>query len=478
MQTKLLLIIITFFLIYNDCKAQFFEANNYCIKDLPQSNNLNPSFVSRYKFYVQFPALDINLNYRGLSFYDVYNSENQDGDLYINLNKLNDKLYDNKLLSFQLNLGLIAFGYRYKNNYFNFRITEKNDFRYIFNNHLIEFAAKGNVAFLTKEMNLSPKIKFTNYTELGFNWVRKKSKYLYYGITGKLLFGKAYADSNDYDLTLKSNSHADYFQAKGSGKMYVYLPNLDVVNDTIRTADDIKLYNLEQKHILNFANKGFAVDVGVRYKYRNNITFSSSLIDFGFINLNNGYELSKSYEQRVDMLDLSHSINDHDPNYKDVKDVYKETIEDIKNKIDTSKFVVSKKKSFVSFLTPKIYAGVEYKYNKNLKFNGLLMTELYDYDLYAGISLAAQYNTKYFNIIANTMYSSNTLDAGVGFNVKLGFFQLFMASDNILSGLKLLNARNLNFRFGLNIVPIKFKEKYTVENFCEKYLKQRLDEEF
>jgi hypothetical protein len=110
--------------------------------------------------------------------------------------------------------------------------------------------------------------------------------------------------------------------------------------------------------------------------------------------------------------------------------------------------------SFATLLPVKIYFGVDYQLNDAINVSGLSRVRIIGSTIHT--SLTASANTMIWNRLSlSASYSimESTFDnLGLGVGIKGGPFQIYAATDNLISPFYPSKARNMNLRIGINFI--------------------------
>jgi len=253
----------------------------YLMHDVPQSNLLNPAVQLQCKYFVGIPALNsIHLSYSNTAF--TYND--LAGSDSWNIEGVFDQMHRVDLYSGEAMLHPISLGYRHKSVYFTFHIAEKVHGYQTVPKDLAEMMAHGNGPFVGETARfdgLRSGAYHTREYSLGISKVM--GPYLTAGIRARLLFGKAnlHTGRSRVDLTTQEDNFGMFLDAD-------YTLNgsfpVTITEDADGNINGIVLEDIDPyQYMMNRGNQGFALDLGVIYRYNEQITLSASLLDLGFL---------------------------------------------------------------------------------------------------------------------------------------------------------------------------------------------------
>ncbi|HAN18289.1 MAG: hypothetical protein A2X13_04700 [Bacteroidetes bacterium GWC2_33_15] len=408
---------------------------------VPQSNLLNPAVQIDCKWYVGIPALtstQFNYSNTAFSFNDILEGGN------LNIDALNDNVHRADLLATELHLDLISIGYRHNEYYITFNIAEKVNLAITYPGDLVGLAWQGNSQFLGETAGFNNlRTNTSYYREYSLGISKVFDPYRTFGIRAKLLFGKLgvysgksemslYTDETTYDLHLEGNITANSS-----------FP-LTVNQDANGNITGISMGEIDPMGTLfNSQNKGFAIDLGAIYRYDENITLSGSILDLGFIHWKtdpNNIHLEGSFDYSGTGLE-----SDFDS---------QEYILDLRDSVFNSFTQDITRDSYYSWLPLQIYLGGMYQYMPKLGIGAVSRNVIYRNKLHSSLTLSA--NTVLWNKFSASLswsYLNNTYkNIGLGLAWHGRGIQLHMVSDNVLGIFNPLDARNLNIRFGFNLM--------------------------
>lgn len=440
--------------------AQKMNNTLYLMQNVPQSNQLNPAIQPECKVFLGFPGLSsIYFNYanNGFTYDDIIKDGTglQKDSLVVDINSFHDALKSTNRITNQLDYTFFSLGIRAKKMFFTLDVSSKVDTRLGFDKGLVSFFKDGNAAYMGRTANLGAiGLEGTAYNEVALGVSKQVTEKLTVGIKAKALFGVANMHMDDSDLSVYTSESGDLVQLRSKQLMKVSMP-LDITEkadpDGTNYIDDIDINDddMDAKFFSGTNNKGFAFDLGATYQFDEKTTFYASILDIGGIKWNDTYELYQDATFDWKGGDWSQSGNSNDPNYREIEDV----MEDLTDSISDAFRFRDKTGSYSRALPTKIYLGGSYELNKRINVGAVSRTEIYNGKLRPSLTLSA--NTRVIrNFSASLSYSmvnSSYNNIGVGVAAKLGPFQLYAVSDNVLA-MNPNTAKTANIRFGMNMM--------------------------
>jgi len=264
------------------------EVNSlYFLNEWSQRHTLNASFAPEYGYF-SLPVLGgVNMNISSNSgltnFIYPYNNEfvtflhsSVDGQQF--LNKLSPTTYIRQ----GINLNLLSFGFFTKNNSFwsfDISLKEKTDI-----NIPIDFFRLAKLGMQNQTSNVFDLKNFnvtqSNIAQFSLGYSRDLNTQWRVGVNAKLLAGLSYEKVNysKFDVTLANNQYT----MTAVGDYQLRSKFLSFEKDSNNNYDFTK--GKVQSSQIKPAGYGGAIDLGVTYKPRKNLTFAAALNDIGFIN--------------------------------------------------------------------------------------------------------------------------------------------------------------------------------------------------
>ncbi len=194
-----------------------------------------------------------------------------------------NKLAPRNFLNHRIAYTLLAIGLRHNQYYFTFSINEKDNSLVFYPRDLVLFALDGNTQFEGERLSLhSTGVFFNHYREYALGVSKQIDAAKTFGVKAKLLFGKLNIETEKMNLGLLTEENTFDLLFDADSRLNASFPYSLEVEDG--NYDTILRYDAPvTDYIFNRSNPGIALDVGFIYKYADQITFSGSLLDLGFI---------------------------------------------------------------------------------------------------------------------------------------------------------------------------------------------------
>ena len=428
--------------------------------DLPQSNLLNPAVQIKCKWYVGIPLLastQLNYSNSSFSFNDVFSTAS--GSATLDIDNFMSNVKKTNLLSTELHLDLISIGYRKDDYYITFNIAEKVNAAVTYPGSILELAWEGNTLFLgeTEKFN-NLRTHTTYYREYALGVSKVWDAYNLFGARVKLLFGKANIYSGKSEMSLYTDPNTFNLEVEGDIKINTSFP-ITVNQDADGNISGITMGELDPLgFLMNGKNKGFAIDLGWIHKYSDDLTFSASLLDLGFIRWQTditNIHLSGAFDYSG--VGLGTGFDDT------------EYILDIRDSLVNSFDQTVTQEKYYSWLPTQIYLGAMYQYRPKLGIGVVNRNVIYRNKLHSSLTLSA--NTTLWNKLSGSLSWSYLNNSYKNVGLALAWhgrgLQFHAVSDNVLGFFKPMDARNLNLRFGFGLMlgcPKNKKEELKMSN--------------
>ena len=415
----------------------------YFMDQVPQASALNPAYATRCT-YLGLPVISSfhgNIGHTGFSYNQVFPKAN--GTRIVDFDYLEQRLHRLDLFTSGVHVDLFSLGMPYRDYFFSFRVTDKAEAMIHYPKNLFELPWAGNSPFVGETATVKRVgANFNYYREFSLSASTWISNDLRLGIRPKLLFGKLNLNTRQEEFLLETHTDDYRVDAEGSYRINASLPVV-VRQDSTGLIRSVRLKDglSWQDVVWNARNPGLAVDIGAVYVGLDNWTLYGSLLDLGVIRWSdelNNFEATHQFRfEGLDQQDL------------DAADDYGRIMRD---SLRDSYQVVRSHKPYFTFRPLHTYLGMTYQLNDqmaagilehNIVYRGRIFPSLtfsFNSRLNDWASLAVSYSYNH--------YSFRNL--GAAFSVQSDKLQFYAAADNLLA-MDLLNVRNINLRWGLNL---------------------------
>ena len=349
-------------------------------------------------------------------------------------------------------LTVLEGGFKKGKNFYAASITEREFTEVSFNRNLVNLVVSGNYPYLGRSYysgNFG--VSAAHYREFTFNYSHDLTKKLTIGAAAKILFGMSTVHSNGLHFRATSTALGNYLDVTASGRVRLSVP---VDFDYTSRGEIKKVYSLPnytaRDYMINFSNPGFAMDLGLSYHLNKKTEISASIIDLGMIGWRSNVA---QFIEQGHFLYRGLSLNDP-AKTPPVITVLNPLINQLSDSISAAFRPDTSVTHFATLLPVKIYFGLDYQLNDIWNLSGLTRIRIINNTIHT--SLTASANTLLWNrLTLSASYSlmESTFDnLGLGAGIKAGPFQLYAATDNIVSPFYPAKARNMNLRVGINFI--------------------------
>jgi hypothetical protein len=423
------------------------QQNNtlFFMHSVPQANFLNPAVQQDCGLFIGLPfisSIHVNAANSGFTLNQLLEKQ-PDSSYRIDADFVANKLAPRNFFTTEVHTTLLAIGLRHNAYYFTFSVNEKDNSMILYQRDLASLALNGNTQFEGQKVSMqSTGVFFNHYREYALGISKQIDEAKTFGVKAKLLFGKLNAETRKMNISLftEENTFDLFFEA--DTRINASLP-YSLSADNSGNYDVVEPYNAPlMDYILNRSNPGFALDFGFIYQYTDELVFSGSLLDVGFIryasNLTN-YSLNGNFQYDGPLND---SI---------VTEAYFATLFNSLNANMEDNITAD---PYYHFLTPRVLLGAGLVVSPKITINALWYNQFHQMKYQTGLMISALARPlKNLETSLSWSYMNRSaLNLGVGIAYGRSPLQFYLVSDNILAPLFPMSTKNLNLRLGLNIL--------------------------
>ena len=436
----------------------------YNFTSVPQSMLINPGSDVKYNWFIGIPlssGFSINVGSSGFSAFDLFANNGIDFNAKLRnvifSTSRNDKVSINQQL--EIFSGGFKLGDWQKGSYFSFGMYQELDlFSYMPKDYAI-LALDGNKDYLGKIFDfgdLSAKGELLSVFHLGYH--KNVSEKLIIGARGKIY-------SSIFNLSSTKNS-GYFYTIPGTTSIYEQVISSNVLvntsgftNYTDNYSDNVKSDILKKTFF--GGNLGLGFDLGLTYYPKENIQFTASIVDIGFIKhtsevRNYSYKGYYKYEGLTPDFILGNSNN-----------LIKEFYDAIPLETLSLKYTTWRPVKFNSSIQYSFGDGRNTDCNclgNEMKFKNSVGAQLFVMSAprTSLMALTTYYRRKFFDSLE--MKSTYTIDSysskniGLGLSTTIGKVNFYVLADNLLEYRDVSKANSLSFQLGFNII---FPDKNT-----------------
>ncbi|WP_281234700.1 DUF5723 family protein [Flavobacterium gelatinilyticum] len=436
----------------------------YNFTSIPQASMVNPGADVSYKFYFGIPILSgisANLGSKSFSAYDLFADNgvdfNQKVRNVVNKSSRNDKVITNQQL--EIFSGGFRIGGKESRSYISFGAYQEFDFFMFMPKDLALLALEGNKDYMGKSFNLgdlSLKAEVLSVFHVGFH--KKISDKLVLGGRAKIYSSGANAVSTNNSGYILTN------QTDGTPNIYnqVVSSNLELKTSGISafTKDEYEgniASDIAHNTFFN-GSLGLGLDAGITYYFKDNLQFTASIIDLGFIKQSKDIETltyKGTYQYQGANPDF---LGSDDP--EDVFDEFDKAIprDTLHNK-------------YTTWRPTKLYTSLQYSFGEsrsdddcncrgqvNKRYKNAVGGQVFAMSAprvpIAALTFFYQRNI-FEKLDAKVTYTFDTFsnkNIGLGLSGTLGSFNIYALVNNVLEYKDVSKANSAAFQVGLNFV--------------------------
>ena len=442
------------------------DGNNltYYLANFPQRIRLNPAYQPEYRAWVGLPVLSgVSLNYMNSSFglNDLLQKGGKDS-LYVDIDRMYKSLRKRNIISFNNENSVLTVGFRVNSWYATLDVTQKNDFVFRTNKDIFTFLKNGNAGYIGKTTDLGKLgLRASVYDEFAIGLSKQVNSRLTVGVRVKYLLGIANVHMRNSKITVHTQADGNTLELHSKQDIRLSAP-VTMTENPVSQGEyidwdnfDFDLDDFKTSMVLNTKNPGFAMDLGAEYQLNERLKLYASLTDLGFIHWgakNYRFTQNTRFEWKgADISDIHQNIDD----------AFDDMIDSLKDNFR----LVRGESSYTTMLHTRFYTGAEYEVSRMLSVGGLLQLSMMEKVFYP--SLTASANARLLrNVSASLSYTilpGNYVNLGAGVTAKLGPFQLYVATDNLLAA-NYTATQSAGARFGINMLfgyRPKHRENYS-----------------
>jgi len=374
------------------------------------------------------------------------------------VSELLNTLETRDFLKFNTQIEVVSGGYRYDDKtYFSFGFYHEIDVIGYFPKDIITLLNEGNAAYLNRSFDLSQLLyKFDVIGVLHAGITRE--------INEKLLFGarfKIYSSSLNIET---SNNYGTFTTVDGSNNILThYLDNIDInfrtsglVNTDNEIINDASTYI--QKTFLG-GNLGIGLDFGMTYRISDQLEFTGSLLDLGFIHHKSDIKNSSAKGSYIfEGIEFLYNPSSS-PNY------WGDLNEDFKEKIPRAE----NQDSYISWRPAKVNAALKYSFGETRSKYCYDNTYKDFYPNALGVHLNTVFRAlspqleltgfyektftdKFHAKVTYTLDSYSFYNIGAGVSAQIGKINFYGMVDNILQFSDIASANSISLQLGVNLI--------------------------
>lgn len=440
----------------------------YSMQAIPQSNYTNPALMPNPSFHIGMPGLSsvqIGIGNSGFNAHEVLEMRND--TTFFMFNNFIDALKPSNNISTNFDLEVFSFGFKVKeNHYFNFAVSTKFVTKFSYPKALFDFLYKGNGAFLGETISFD-KLGFRalHYNEAMIGYTYNVSEHLTIGAHFKAIQGLGNAETKKTNISILTQEDNFFITADADIEAYTSVLGFGIGNDTASNEDFDPI-----AYATNTQNRGYGLDLGFNIKINEKLSVGASVIDLGKITWKSDVVQFKSKNPNASYTytGIEQGEMFGDDNNLNFGEQMNEVLDSV---IKIFQLDTIHGGSYTTPLNTQFYFHSLYKLDKKTQLSAVLRIQTYQNILYPKLQLGVSRQIgNFLHLHGNYTMDRNSL-ANIGFGMasNLGPFQLYVTTDNILSGIvynryifgdindskRILlprNTKHMNLRFGFNLI--------------------------
>lgn len=418
----------------------------YFQKQLPGANQLNPAFHPDVKFYVNAPYLSsFYLGFESPFSFEQLTGEWEAGDsLYIDRDRVFKSLKNRNYFSFELYNEFWRSGFSFGRHFFHLNIAKVFSAKFAFEKDLIGLLLYGNAneRYFGKTLNLDRNgLNMTSYHEIGLGYSFEVNQKLTLGTRLKYLNGAFNVWTEKSNIILYTNEASNYPLTATSDFLIKTSSTISDFDNMIDQIEGYKWFNFTGNH-------GYGMDLGADFHPNEQLGFSASVVDLGWIrwkqNVNNFYSENPGVAYTFSGFDINDFIQEG--SFNDTVD-FLDTI--------TDQFRLAKNSEpYTSHLSPKVYLGAVWSISDKNDLGLMIRTDFAEDRTQPSITVNyTRQIGKWASVYGNySILASQIANIGLGFSVRFGPVQIYLLNDMAYALVIPTRARNYNFHYGINFL--------------------------
>ncbi|MDY0280991.1 MAG: DUF5723 family protein [Salinivirgaceae bacterium] len=441
-------------------------ANMYFLHSVPQSGRLNPATNHDFSGYFGglivpingqiLPSINFGVNLNSFCYSDlIYKPGGAFGDslaLVFSDSILGRKFVDGlkpiNRIDFHTYIDLLHFGFRLNDVFWSFSAVEKIEAGIAFPRDILRLPLYGNANFPDPVIDLSNfGGSVLHYREFGVGANYQYTTELSFGAKAKVLFGMANINMAKTDIQWETDPATSNFQFNADFDINMTQPILDITDLRYDTEGDSLIFENTEKdfdplsYLMNMKNMGVAFDFGATYSPISDVTVYASITDLGFIRWKDQVTNIKAKGQ-FDFTGLN--LNDLLDDSINMGDAY---IDSLFNMLDLK----LSHESYKTTVPLNVYLGGTYNLTDVISFGALYHGRRWFDEFQSAFTISANVNRKGFGAVLSYTAMKNNMDnLGFGVAFRVGGWQTFIMTNNLLDAIYPQNARDITLRIGSN----------------------------
>jgi len=416
----------------------------YGMQGIPQSAAQNPAFRPNASLVIGLPVMSsvyAGVYNTAFSFDDIFVTDNQNDSLYFDLSKPASSKVDLNYFRENLTVDLLSVGFNIDKTFLTIGVRNRLSSRLYYTTDLLRFLWNGNANYVGENLDLSGSGIYEEHLNeyyLGLSFPVSNS--IDMGFRVNFLQGLSNINTSASQLTLLTNTNNQ------SGFDFVAQTDFNIETSEIANLISDSIEFSPTDYLLSFHNVGFSLDAGVNVRFGDQFTLQASVVDLGRIYWYGNPKSYSSEEKEITFDGIEYDFNAD--NGDDAFTTYLDSLGSLLH-VNESNEIYSTSMRAKVFLNGQ-YCSLNKKNRINLLFAGRFLEESFEYALSFGYTYAP---SDKFALKLNYSYLKYApLNVGLCFYFTFKPFQIYVATDNVMSFFKWSAQKYGNFHFGINIL--------------------------
>ncbi len=293
-------------------------------------------------------------------------------------------------------------------------------------------------------------LRFLGTHELAAGITKKVNKKIKAGIRGKLVFGAAFIEANNWTYGIYTSEAGDevLLTSGGSGRLAIKFP--------VKTLDESRINEIDfenplKNYLGNFGSPGVAFDAGITWEPDKTNQYSVALNDFGFVLFgNNARKMYQDGSYLFTGMDISNVIVSREGgDYVAPLKLMMSTKENIR--LVYRPFYTDTK--IFSGLGPKLFLNYKHIYTETFTAGWSNQTIFQKGYFLNTFSINALYSPGCMSYVTGlSLYNLSSVTLGGGIQWTNRNSQLFVFTDNLLALYHPATQKSYSITFGMNLL--------------------------
>lgn len=438
----------------------------YFMDNVPVRHYYNPAFQPLSGFYFGLPFLgysQFEFGNNSLTTSNLIFKNNGQTITFLHpdadKNKFISALKPVTLIGANAQINLLDFGFRHKNAYWTFGVTQKVDANLGLPKDLFRLALLGTPDVDNNSYDFSTLgFGVNSYTEAALGYSKIINEKWSWGLKGKFLYGNANISGSFEDFTLNANS--EEWRIKGKNTINASTPFIVTTGATLNELNVTEPGSYSDSFLPN--GIGGAIDLGLTYKPFDFLTVSAAITDLGAIRwIRNPVSIDSDVDYTYDgavNLNGSEIFDSQNQNFGD----------SLFNELQSAVSVTSSNKGYNTYLSPKLNTSAEIGVLDNKITFGLLSATKYQRSQFFE-ELTAAFNLKpvnWFNMsLSYSLTNGRWSNIGAGLGMRVGIVNFFAVADYIPVNYAYVPFSELGVNTSIPVLGSKLPVPYKSDRF-------------